>query len=182
NQVLDVRDRALVELLRPALLDQQAWVARVVRHHDQVTARTLAARQRRLDLREEGRVVVDVLGVVDVDAELLLELVERRVAVPLLVDVERPVREVQRFRQLVARSGARACLGRAAAGREQAWERQHGAACGGALKQFATGQLISHAASSIGSTTNVASGSQPRVRWSPGLCGTVPGRSLRTTT
>ena len=51
----------------------------VVGQDDDVAVDRLAARERALDLPEERGVVVDVLGVVDVYAGLLLERVERRV-------------------------------------------------------------------------------------------------------
>src|SRR5204862_4803245 len=128
-------------------------------------------------------VVVDVLRVGDLDAVLLLELVERRVTpARLVVDVERPVREMKRLRELVTRRRPGLGLRRAPARREQAGDREHGAAGCGALQKLPAGQLIGHAAPSIGSTTNVASGSQLSARRSPGACGTLPGRSLRTTT
>src|SRR6185312_5047092 len=120
---------------------------------------------------------------VDLDARLLLELVERRMLLALDVDVEGPVGEFERLGELLARGpGAGGRLGGAAAGRKQPGQGENGAACGGATEQLAAAQVIGHAASSIGSTTNVASGSQLRVSWSPGLWGTVPGRWLRTTT
>src|SRR5262249_36870400 len=108
DEVLDVRDRALVELFRIAVLEHQPEIAVVVRQHDDVAPRRLPARQLGLDLVVEGLVVVDVLDVVDVDAELLLERDEGREAVVLLVrvDVERPVGEVKRLRELVRRRGA----------------------------------------------------------------------------
>ena len=79
------------------VLDEQRRVRRVVGHDDHVAPDRLAAAKLRLDLPEEARVVVDVLDVPDLDAVLLRELVERRVAMPLDVDVERPVREDRTF-------------------------------------------------------------------------------------
>jgi hypothetical protein len=103
-EVLDVRDRALVELLDPALLDQEGGVPRVVRHDDDVAVDRLPTRERALDLPEEGCVVVDVLDVVDLHARLFREHVERWVLVPLLVvDVQRPVREAQSLRESLVR-------------------------------------------------------------------------------
>jgi hypothetical protein len=64
DEVLDVRDRRLVELLGPALLDHQRQVAVVVGEDDDVAVDRLAARERALDLPEERGVVVDVLDVV----------------------------------------------------------------------------------------------------------------------
>ena len=58
-----------------------------VLHHD-VAAGVLAGLQLRLDLGEELVVVVVVLGVVDLDAGLLRERVERRVLLGLVVDVD----------------------------------------------------------------------------------------------
>ena len=100
---------ALVELLDPALLDEQRRIRRVVGHHDDVAPDRLAAGERRLDLPEEAGVVVDVLDVLDLDAVLLRELVELRVALRLLldVDVERPVREDERLATQLVRVGAR---------------------------------------------------------------------------
>src|SRR5207245_4346946 len=118
-----VRDSALVELLDPALLHEQRRIARVVGHHDYVPARRLAAGEVGLDLGEERRVVVDVLAIVDMNAVLLLELVERRMlAARLVVDVERPVREVQSLGEL-GRDGCAAggpwAAAAAATGREE---------------------------------------------------------------
>ena len=103
-QVLDVRNRALVERLRPALVDQEPGEARVVGEDDDVAVDRLALRQRALDLAEVRGVVVDVLEVVDLDARLLRELLERRPLLRLLVevDVELPVREPERVGELLA--------------------------------------------------------------------------------
>jgi hypothetical protein len=102
-QVLEVRDRALIELLDPALLDQQRRIPRVVGHDDDVAVDRLPTRKRALDLAEVGRVVVDVFCVLHGRAGLLLEHVERRMTLRLLVDidVERPVREAKRLRKRV---------------------------------------------------------------------------------
>src|SRR5262249_16310999 len=161
--VFHVRDRRLVELLRPALLDHQAEVAVVVREDDDVAAGRLAARELALDLGEERGVVVDVLGVRDVDAELLLELLQRRVRMRLVVrvDVERPVREVQSLRERVVRASARRLRAAAAARGEKAGQGEDGAPRGRPLQQLPPCQNIGHAdSSSTESTTNVASGFQ----------------------
>ena len=132
DEVLDVRDRGLVELLGPALLEHQPEVAVVVGQHDDVAVDRLPARERALDLPEERGVVVDVLDVVDVDAGLLLELVERRVRLRLVVG---------RCRASSSRSGgswrasaatSRRAAGRlrpaAAAGGQEAGDRDRGSA------------------------------------------------------
>src|SRR3954468_15589875 len=169
DQVLHVRDRRLVELLRPALLDHQAEVAVVVGEDDDVATGRLAARQLPLDLREERRVVVDVLGVGDVDARLLLEVLERRMRVRLVVrvDVQRPVRELEGLREGVVRAGARRLGAAAAAGGEHTGHREQGAARGGAAEQVTAGGRVGHFGASMESTTKVESGSQLSVVRSP---------------
>ena len=94
----DVRDRVLVELLDPALVDHQRQVALVVGEDDDVLVDRLPPRERALDLPEVLGVRVDVLDVVDLDAGLLRERRERPGLLRLRVDVdvERPVREAKR--------------------------------------------------------------------------------------
>src|SRR5439155_258402 len=163
EQLVAVRRRALVDLLEPARLDQQRRVARGVGHHDQVAPGRLAPRERTLDLPEEGRVVVDVLDVLDVDAEALVELVERRPALRLLVDVdiERPVREDERLLELG--------VGRAHERREESRDREGNAAGECATDELFAGQRVEahDSTSSAGSTTNATSGVNERVTESP---------------
>ena len=78
DEVLDVRDQALVELLRPFVVDVVAEEAVVVGRDDDVAADSLALREPPLHLREVPGVVVDLLVVVDLDPRLLLELLQRR--------------------------------------------------------------------------------------------------------
>jgi hypothetical protein len=109
----EVRDVALdVDLLEVAEADEVA--EHPVGRDDDVVAGVLARRERWLDDAEERLVVLDVLGVGDVDPGLFLELLERRRgAVVVLVDVERPVREVQDPCRVTAahRAAARAGAG-----------------------------------------------------------------------
>jgi hypothetical protein len=103
HEVRDVRDHVLVELLRPALLDHSE-------RYCSLSVRTMMSllidwprRERTLDLPEELGVRVDVLGVLDLDAGLLRERIERRKRLRLLVDVDvvRPVREAERVGELL---------------------------------------------------------------------------------
>src|SRR6185437_10790189 len=133
--------------------------------------------------REERRVVVDVLGVVDVDAGLLLERVQRRERLRLLVDVhvERPVREAQRARELLL-DARRASAGRGAApaaGGEDAGERDCRSADRCSLQQLLPGELVAHSAPSIESTTNVESGLHEILL---GACSAAPGSLFWTYT
>src|SRR5207253_10595399 len=118
------------------------------------------ARQRALDLPEVRRVVVDVFGVLHMNAVLLLELVQRRVAVArLVVNVERPVGEVQGLGELVRRR--RRLRARPATGGEKAGKREDRAARGGPLQQLSAGVDVGHSgSSSMESTTKVDSGFQ----------------------
>ncbi len=103
DEVGDVRDLVLVELLDPALVDHQPEEALVVGEDDDVAVDRLPLRERALDLPEVLRVRVDVLEVVDLDPRLSRELVERGVLLRLLdvVDVQRPVREIEHVLDLV---------------------------------------------------------------------------------
>ena len=123
DEILDVRQRALVELLDPALLDQERGIRRVVGHHDDVAADRLAVRERALDLAEELRVVVDVLDVLHLDPRALREQVEGWMPLRLLVDVdvERPVREDERLGERLLRRA----FGEA---RQESGDRESGAA------------------------------------------------------
>ena len=67
DEVRDVRDEALVELLRPALREYSPRAV-VVRRDDDVAADPLPLAQTALDRREVLRVRIDVLVVVDLDA------------------------------------------------------------------------------------------------------------------
>ncbi len=114
DEVLEVRDQALVELLDPLVVDVLPQEAVVVGRNDDVASDALASRQPSLNLREVAGVVVDLLVVVDLDPRLLRELLERRrlVDAGLLerrrrVDVERPVREVEDLVELAAASTLR---------------------------------------------------------------------------
>src|SRR4029453_11965248 len=98
----------------------------VVGYCDDVAPDRLTAPELRLDLAEERRIVVDVGLVVDVDAVLLLELVEGRVPLSLGVHVQSPVREVQGLRELVVRGGPRGLRGRSSARRQDARETDRG--------------------------------------------------------
>src|SRR6266545_1232211 len=69
--MLEVRDRAVVELLNPPFLDHERRVTTVVRQHEDVPVDPLAARERASDLAEVLVVRVDVLEVIDLDAALL---------------------------------------------------------------------------------------------------------------
>src|SRR5207249_7249464 len=53
DQILDVRDRRLVELLDPALPDHQREIPVVVREDDDVPVDRLSTRERALNLPEE---------------------------------------------------------------------------------------------------------------------------------
>src|SRR2546421_10126831 len=118
------------------------------------------------------------------DAVLLLELNERRKGVRLLVrvHVERPVREVERLRQLVcALTGARR-LRFAAAGGEKAGDGKQCAAGGAALQELAAGELIGHADPPRGAATKGASGAPLGGGRAPRASGAVARRSVGTTT
>ena len=176
DQVLDVGDGRLVELLGPPLLDHLPEVAVVVGEDDDVPAGRLAARELPLDLPVEPGVVVDVLDVVDVHAELLLELEERRERVVLLVrvHVERPVREVKSARKLLLDAGRAAggLRAAAAAGGEDARDGDRGSSDRCALQQLPPGEVVGHSAPSVESTTNVESGLH---EISLGACSAAPG-------
>src|SRR6188472_498727 len=178
DEVRDVRDLVLVEWLDPLLAHEELRVPRAVREDEDVAVDPTTLRQRALDLREVRRVVVDVLEVVDLDAGLLGELVERRVLLRLLVvvDVERPVREAEHVRDLAApTSPAR----RPAAGGEQPRKAQDRDAGRTALNEFPPGDPHGHSAcSSPRSTTNVASGAHDRVTWLPGAGATPPASTF----
>src|SRR6266545_4860907 len=176
--MLEVRDRAVVELLNPPFLDHERRVTTVVRQHEDVPVDPLAARERASDLAEVLVVRVDVLEVIDLDAELLVERVERRPPLRLLVDVdvERPVREVDSLRELV-RAGCALLAGAAARG-QQAGNREDGATCGGPLEQLASGEDVGHSDPSKESTTNVQSGLQLSVRRVPGEAASRPGAAF----
>src|SRR5262249_26982826 len=157
-------------------------IAVVVREHHDVAPGRLPVGQQRLDLVVEGLVVVDVLGVVDVDAVLLLERDERglRVVLLVLVDVERPVREVERLGELVRRCPA-ACTAAAAsaAGGEESGDCEDGAARRSAANEDLAGDAIGHWVPSWESTTKVLSGLQLSVSRSP-VATCPPGRSFCT--
>src|SRR4051794_36174422 len=175
-QVLDVRDRALVQLLEPALVDQQLRIPRIVRHHDDVFVDRLPTRQRALDLAEVRGVVVDVFDVVDRRAGLLLEHVEGRVLAPLhVVDVQRPVREPQCLGERLVAIRARGLGAAAATGRQHTGKGQERAARGCAPEQVAAGEDVGHWDASVESTTNVESGFQLSVSLSPGIAPFSPG-------
>ena len=100
-------------------------------------------------------VVVDVLDVVDRDARLLLELLEGRALLRLLVDVdvELPVREAQRVGERLLGGGGSARFVAAtvavpAAGGDDSGEREHGAAERGPAQELEARQLVGHTGSS----------------------------------
>ena len=174
NEVLDVRDHALVELLRPLVGDVLAEEAVVVGGDDDVAVDSLALREPTFDLREVPRVVVDLLVVVHLDAGLLGELLERRRLVDARgfeclrrVDVVRPVREVHNLVHLVA---ARRTLRRAAAARrQQPRNGQRTDSDGTAPQQIFTGHPRAHSFPSFAcSITKVDSGLQLNVTSDPG--------------
>ena len=170
----DVRDQGLVELLHPALVDEEPGEPRVVGEDEDVAVDALSLRERALDLGEVGRVVVDVLVVVDGDAFLFLELFERRRL--LRVDVVRPVREVEDVEHLAARLVSTTAT---AAGGEQARQRQNGDPGGPPPQELISGQPRVHSVSSSfvdsdPETTNVASGLQLRVTFAPGAAACAP--------
>src|SRR3954466_12521597 len=171
EEVLHVRDCALVELFRIALLDDQPEITVVVRQHDDVPPRRLTAGQQGLDLVVEGLVVVDVLGVGDMSAVLLLEGDEGRERVLFLVHVHvvRPVGEVERLPKLLRRrAGGRASGSSTASARsKQAGQGEDRAARCRAAEKSLPGDGIIHGAPSYSSTTNVLSGLQPSVSRSP---------------
>src|SRR5205823_9666766 len=172
--VLDVRDYALVELLRPLVGDVLAEEAVVVGGDDDVAVDSLALREPPLNLREVPRVVVDLFVVVDLDAGFLRELLQRRRLVDagglerrLRVDVVRPVREVEDLLDLAA---ARRTLRRATtAGRQQSRDGQRTDSNGAAPQQILTGNPRAHSSSSFAcSITKVDSGLQLNVTSDPG--------------
>src|SRR5207342_2559738 len=115
---------------------------------------------------------VDVLLVVDLDTGLLRECVERRMRLRLLVDVdvERPVREAERARELLRGAARLAPAATSAARCREPGNREHRRSEPGSPQKFFSGQHVGHAISSSGrSTTKVASGSNPTVIGSPGL-------------
>src|SRR5262249_13485020 len=130
---------------------------------------------------EVGGVVVDVLGVVHVDAELPLELVERRMRVLLVVrvHVQRPVREAQRLREL-ARSRGRGGRGRlvaaSAAGGEPRRNGERGPGAAAVSTHVAGGALSGLTFPSVASTTNVGLGPGRGGRRSPGAAPSARGR------
>lgn len=89
-----VRQVRGVELLRPAEPDEPP--GQPVGDDDDVPADVLAGRELRLDLAEELDVVVDVLGVLDLDAGPFGERVQRRPVLLVVADVHvlGPVGEV----------------------------------------------------------------------------------------
>src|SRR5204862_1156779 len=128
----------------------------------------------------ERAVVVDVLRVLDVDAGALLELVERRMRVLLVVrvDVVRPVREPQRLRELLLHRRARGLAARAAACGQQAGYGQDRGAGRSAAEQLVARHPFGHSSSSSSwemSTTKVASGLHERVAASPSVSEEAPG-------
>src|SRR5919204_4955986 len=172
DEVLDVRDQAFVELLRPLVVDVLGEEAVVVGRDDDVASDSLALRKAPLHLREVFGVGVDLLVVVDLDPRLLLELLQCRRLMDAggferlrRVDVVRPGREVEDVLDLA--SAARAAT--TSAGREQRREREQ-CACGGtASHQLLAGHpLLGHSdASSPCSTTKVDSGLQLNVTFDP---------------
>ena len=119
----------------------------------------LAPRELALDLSEEGRVVVDVLLVVDVDAKLLLDFVERRIRLPLVsmyrVQFEKCSVFASVCSTLVVPLDAFVPLLPQAA---RSPKRDRGATEGRALEQLTPCELIGHSSPSVWSTTNVESG------------------------
>ena len=100
--LVEVGHHRLVERGQPAVLQQVAQrVGGAVGHHDDVEAGVLLGRQRRPDLGVEGHVVADRLGVVDLDAGGLGEVLQREVLAVEHVEVVGPVREVDRVVQLL---------------------------------------------------------------------------------
>src|SRR5919197_5595134 len=91
------------------------------------------------------------------------------------VDVERPVGEAERLRELVARRRALGLRAAAAARCEQAGERQQCAAGGRAPQQLFAREDIGHSAPSIESTTKVESGLQLSVIRCPDAAPFRPG-------
>ena len=87
--------------VQPAEAHQVPERRAAVGHHDDVVAGGLLGGQRRPDLRVERRVVVDRLGVGDLDAGLLGEVLQGQVLALEHVDVIRPVGEVHRVVQLL---------------------------------------------------------------------------------
>ena len=107
DQVLLVGELGVVQRCHVAKVDQAA--GHPVGEDDDVAVDALIPLERLVDLGEELAVVVDVLGVLRLDARGLLEVGHR-----LLVDVERPVRDPERL--AAARgSGRRVAAGRGGA-------------------------------------------------------------------
>ncbi len=79
---------------------------------------------------------------------------------------------MQGLRELVLDGGSARLLGRAAAGGDDARERDRSASEGGALEQLSPGELVVHSAPSVESTTNVESGLH---EISPGVACCAPG-------
>ena len=108
DQVRLVRELGVVERGDVAELDQAA--GHPVGEHDDVAVDALVPLERLVDLREELVVVVDVLGVLGLDARGLLEVGHR-----LLVDVERPVGDPERLAAASGRRGRRVAAARGGA-------------------------------------------------------------------
>ena len=196
--LVEVDHRVLVERGQPAVVDQVAERRAVVGHHDDVVAGVLLCLQRRPDLGIEGEVVADRLGVVDLDAGELGEVLKRRVLALEHVDVVRPVREVDRVVQLLlgpplGRANT-AGLGGAGAGRRRALhaaggeERRHAerARAGpGGPQHLAAGHAPLRHAAPDGRVDHRVAGLRPRIvlilhrssQTRPVRAATRPGRS-----
>ena len=88
------------------------------------------------------------------------------------VDVERPVREDERLGERLLRRA----FGEA---RQESGDRESGAAGERAAQECLAGERVGHGAdSSVGSRTNVDSGSQWTVRASPGSAPVVPASTF----
>ena len=142
QQVRRVRDQCLVELLGEAVLDPQR--RHPVGQDDEVAADVLALLELRADLGVELVVVVDVLGVGDRDPCLRLEGLQGRTRSGLVVDVDvqRPVGPVERL----VRVGQ---VGLAGSGRRARGLRgplvTAGAACGGDHRHPADARCLQEA-------------------------------------
>ena len=185
REVDDVRDRVLVELLDPALVDHQRQVALVVGEDDDVLVDRLPPRERALDLPEVLGVRVDVLVVVDLDAGLLREgrrasgtaSSSRRSRCRAASSRSAASRQLLRGAARVAPAATSAARGR------EPGNREHRRSEPGSPQEFFSGQHVGHAISSSGrSTTKVASGSNPTVIGSPGLATPEPGSRFCTYT
>ena len=187
DEIREVRDEGLVELLRPALRDVLAERAVVVGRDDDVATDALSLTQTALHGREVLRVRIDVLVVVDLDARLRRELLERRGSLHAgslerrrRIDVVRPVREVEDVVHLAA---GRAAPAASAARREERRQGEQRSSSGAASQEFLSSQPWVHicSSSSVGepfrSTTNVDSGAQLRTTFVPGA-GTRPPASM----